>query len=114
MKARFILVLILVAGLLAGPGAGAFCPVPTVRKACCKCCETSGKPCGMATQPKCATPVLLDGVVQSDSNPVSAPQPVAILPFIQFSAFDSGVRYPEKAELIPGPPPLELNCIRLI
>jgi len=115
MRARLIIVLALVAGLLAGQGARAFCPPPTVQKACCcRCCEKSKQPCGMAAKARCEIPVAQDRTAQPDSKPVPAPQVVAFATIRSISPLDSSSFHITNVEQIPSPPPLALNCIRLI
>ena len=114
MSTRLIIVLVMLAGLLAGPGTLAFCPSPKAPKACCKCCAAAQKPCGMAAKTGCEIPVPQDRTAQADSKPLATPQIVAVATIRFFAPVDSFSFQSQKVAQIPSPPPLALNCIRLI
>lgn len=113
--ARWILILALLASFLAMPIASAGCKVKVVRKTC-HCC--AGKAvdscCGSSGKPECNSAQPVDRSVQGISKIHVAPF-VFTIAEIDFPA-DRPVHFTFSKTVaeIPSPPPLELNCIRLI
>jgi hypothetical protein len=115
MNARLMVILALIAGLLTGPGALAFCPATKAVKACCKCCAAnSSKPCGMAAKAGCELPVPLDRSTGPDSKPVPGPQIVGFAVIQYFLPVARPCFFVKSVGQIHSPPPLSLTCIRLI
>ena len=113
MFARLIIALTLITGLVAGPVAQAAC-LPKVQKACCKCCATTAKPCGMAAKTACDLPVPNDQTAQHDCKPLTQPQMIALGEIQFFAPAGFSIQLQKCTLQIPHQPPLVMNCIRLI
>jgi hypothetical protein len=118
MITRFLIALIIVAGLLGVPAMQANCPVKVSKKSSCPCCQTSAARscCGTAMESRCGSIPLQqeDRASQSDIKPAITPSLFSVgeITFFAPAAYFPSVV--ENVREIPSPPLLELNCIRLI
>jgi len=114
MRVRLAIVLALLSALLAGPSFSVECPAK-VSKPVCHCCNKVSHCCGgMSAQSECAVPVPHDRAAQLHLKPVCSPVLFStgnICFFVQDHFFP---QFSKSVEVVYSPPPLELNCIRLI
>lgn len=114
MIVRLLTVFALMSSLLVNPVSSADCQ-PVAAKTACACCASAKKSCcNMAAKPHCEIPLAPDRTAQSDSKPLASPLLFStgtirfFTPHIFFSSVAKSIAQ------IPSPPPLALNCIRLI
>jgi hypothetical protein len=68
----------------------------------------------MAAQPKCEIPSAPDRAAQPDFKPLASPLLFSVGEIRFFTPVNFFSVVAQNSAQIPSPPPLELNCIRLI
>ncbi len=115
MTARLLIVFALVSSLLAGSVSSANCQPAKAAEADCQCCAPAEKSCcNMAAKPKCKIPPAPDRAAQPDFKPLASPLLFSVGEIRFFTPTIFFFHVAQNSAQIPSPPPLELNCIRLI